>query len=64
MSDDELSDRLMKVRLHFACAVVAHHQAGCNDDALWDWVGKCEHAYLDALWRYQKLLITPVEGEA
>lgn len=72
MSDDKLLDRLMKARLHFARAVVAQHQAGCTDDALSDRVGKCEHAYLDALFTYVmrkttqglELLVMPVEGEA
>ena len=36
MSDDEQFHRCMEARLHFARAVVAYHQAGCNDDALLD----------------------------
>ena len=72
MTDDELFDRLMKARLHFACAVVAHHQAGCNDDTLLDRVSECEHAYLDTLFTHierkmtqgLELLTMPVAGEA
>ena len=72
MSDDELFHRLMEARRHFAHAVVAHHQAGGNDDALSDRVGECEYAYLDALFTYVmrkmhpglELLAMPVEGEA
>ncbi len=72
MTDDELLDRLIDARRHFARAVMAHHQAGCNDDALSDRVGECEYAYLDALFTHVmrkmtpglELLVMPVEGEA
>ena len=72
MSDDGLFDQLMKARLHFARAVVAHHQAACNDDALLDRVSECERAYLDALLagierkmaQVLELRVTPAEGEA
>ena len=72
MSDDKLSDRFMEARLHFAHAVVAHHQTGCNDNALLDRMGECEYAYLDALFtnverkmtQGLELLVMPVEGEA
>ena len=72
MRDDELLDRIIDARRHFAHAVVAHHQSGCNDDALLDRVGECEIAYLDAVFtraerkmaQIRELMETPAAGQA
>ena len=47
MSNDEQLHRLLKARYDFAAAVMAYHQAGCDDDALLDRMSECERAYLD-----------------
>ena len=49
MSDDEFIHQLMKARYDFAAAVMAFHEAGCDDDALLDRMSKCERAYLDII---------------
>ena len=50
MTDDtELLNRLLKARYDFAAAVMEHHKAGCDDDALLDQMSDSERAYLDAM---------------